>query len=249
MRATCRVLVASPSVHSHTYIKGHTSSVEDIAWSPTEETVFASSSVDMTIRIWDTRQAAAALTVKAHDSDVNVISWNALTSYMLASGADDGIFRIWDLRNFGQSTKPVAHFQYHTTPITSIEWCPHEASSLSVSIDGAVTIWDLAVERDAEEEMAIGVGVQDAPGHEELPPQLMFQHMGQTDIKEAHWHRYVPDCAVAVCTLCTTKLLRQPQRPRSLTLSAHTRLFVCLVCMCASFIRIRIRVDKYPECL
>jgi len=27
----------------------------------------------------------------------------------------------------------VAHFEYHKHPITSIEWSPHEASSLAVS--------------------------------------------------------------------------------------------------------------------
>lgn len=57
--------------------QGHEGSVEDLQWSPAEETVFASCSVDKTVRIWDTRQRTAAMiTTQAHETDVNVISWN-----------------------------------------------------------------------------------------------------------------------------------------------------------------------------
>ena len=56
----------------------HQGSVEDLQWSPSESTVFASASIDRTIRIWDTRNQARSsmLTVNAHNSDVNVINWN-----------------------------------------------------------------------------------------------------------------------------------------------------------------------------
>ena len=56
---------------------GHTDSVEDIQWSPTEDGVFASASVDQSVRVWDVRKKnGEALKVHAHDADVNVISWN-----------------------------------------------------------------------------------------------------------------------------------------------------------------------------
>lgn len=80
----------------------HTSSVEDIQWSPSEPTVFASCSADRTVQIWDVRskgRKSVAGIEPAHQSDVNVISWNRSATYLLLSGGDEGGIHVWDLRN------------------------------------------------------------------------------------------------------------------------------------------------------
>mmetsp|Transcript_35707 Transcript_35707/g.43074 ORF Transcript_35707/g.43074 Transcript_35707/m.43074 type:complete len:495 (-) Transcript_35707:253-1737(-) len=180
--------------------RGHQGSVEDIQWSPSEATVFSTCGVDKTIKIWDTRQkGVAALSVAAHDDDINVLSWSRITTCMLASGCDDGCFRIWDLRNF-KDNNFVAQFKYHQAPITSIEWSPSEGSVLATSsADNQLTVWDLSVERDAEEEAdamaSSDVAMAAAP--DELPAQLMFVHQGQTDIKEHHFHPQIPGMIVS----------------------------------------------------
>ena len=177
---------------------GHGGSVEDLQWSPVETNVFASCSTDRTVKIWDSRQKAqAAITIPAHDADVNVISWNRLTPCMLASGGDDGAFKIWDLRSF-QTEGHVANIQYHHGPVTSIEWCPHDSSMLATaSADNQVAVWDLSLERDAEEEAQAmeeeGMRVK----ADELPPQLLFLHLGQTDPKEVRWHPQIPSLLVS----------------------------------------------------
>ncbi|XP_044463816.1 protein HEAT STRESS TOLERANT DWD 1 isoform X2 [Mangifera indica] len=179
---------------------GHSASVEDLQWSPTESDVFASCSVDGTIAIWDARVGKSALTsFKAHNADVNVISWNRLASCLLASGSDDGTFSIHDLRLLKGGDSVVAHFEYHKHPITSIEWSPHEGSTLAVSSsDNQLTIWDLSLEKDEEEEAEFKAKTKEqvnAP--EDLPPQLLFVHQGQKDLKELHWHNQIPGMIVS----------------------------------------------------
>lgn len=161
----------------------HTASVEDIQWSPSEKEVFASCSVDTTVKIWDSRADVrkAMITVKAHKSDVNTLSWNKKVPYLLATGSDDCSFCIWDLRNF-KPDATVAHFTFHEKPISCVEWNPNDDSQLVVvSEDDQVTIWDMGLEPDDGEEPS------------EFPPQLFFVHQGQHEVKEAHWHPQIPN--------------------------------------------------------
>lgn len=96
-------------------------------WSPTQEHVLASCSVDQTIKLWDLRatQQKPQMSFVAHDCDVNVISWNTTTKFLLASGDDKGEFRIWDLRqlkanNKNQNFDSITRIRWHTAAITSI---------------------------------------------------------------------------------------------------------------------------------
>jgi len=175
----------------------HTSSIEDLQWSPDQSTVFASCSADQSIRIWDIRvkgRKSAATISQAHESDVNVISWNKMTKYLLLSGGDEGGIRVWDLRNIKGSPSPVASFAWHTAPITSIEWHPTEDSTFAASgADNQVTLWDLSVELDEDE---AGVPM-DEDSRESFPPQLLFAHQGQKNVKEVHWHPQIPGAVIS----------------------------------------------------
>ncbi|KAI0481309.1 WD domain-containing protein [Xylariaceae sp. FL0804] len=181
---------------------GHEGSVEEIQWSPQEASVFASAGSDGTVRVWDTRSKSRrpAITVQAAKNgvDLNVMSWSRLTTHLLATGADDGVWGVWDLRQWkggssgGDKDKPtpIASFDYHREPITSIEWHPSDDSMVAVAAgDHKVTLWDLSVELDDEES-------RDTAGVADMPPQLLFEHVAE-HAKEVHWHPQIPGSLVA----------------------------------------------------
>ncbi len=179
---------------------GHASSVEELQWSPNEKNVFASASSDGTVKVWDVRSKSRkpAVDVKVSNTDVNVMSWSKQTSHLLATGADDGQWGVWDLRHWKPNpsapsapinASPVASFDFHKEPITSIEWHPTDDSVVAVgSADNTVTLWDLAVELDEEESREAGLS--------DVPPQLLFVHYTES-VKEVHWQAQMPGTLMA----------------------------------------------------
>ncbi|VVT52035.1 uncharacterized protein SAPINGB_P003295 [Magnusiomyces paraingens] len=179
---------------------GHNGSVEEIQWSKSERTVFASGGSDGFIRVWDIRSKShkPIISVKASSSDVNVMSWSGINTFLLASGHDDGSWSMWDLRNFSpKDTKSnsVASFDFLKQPITSIEFHPTEDSNIAVASEGhTVTLWDLAVEADDDEIKKQLEGDNNVLAN--IPPQLLFVHY-QRDAKEVHWNKQIPGSLIS----------------------------------------------------
>mmetsp|Transcript_4895 Transcript_4895/g.18374 ORF Transcript_4895/g.18374 Transcript_4895/m.18374 type:complete len:547 (+) Transcript_4895:165-1805(+) len=175
---------------------GHTGSVEDLQWSPSEPHVLASCGCDGTIRIWDVRTGKQQLMWKVSDTDVNVISWNPIDQTQIASGDDSGVLRVWNLEEIYKTAmrqgtpsldnaKPSEHFDFHKHAITSLEWHPTDPSMIvATSEDDTCTIWDFGLEAEEEQE--------------DVPPQLLFVHMGLQFVKEAHWHKKIENSLVVV---------------------------------------------------
>ena len=72
-----------------------------------------------------------------------------------------------------------------------------------------MTLWDLSLEGDDDAEVALAAAAAAAaaggkpgapaalpsardPGMADIPPQLLFLHAGQEDVKEVHFHRQLP---------------------------------------------------------
>ena len=57
--------------------------------------------------------------------------------------------------------------------------------------DDQLTLWDLSVELDEDEAPVIGDGLHN------VPPQLLFVHQGQKEVKELHWHPQIPGMVIS----------------------------------------------------
>ena len=83
----------------------------------------------------------------------------------------------------------MATFKHHSHPITSVEWHPSDSTVFaSAGEDDQVVQWDLSVEPDNSMEEVLTSDAQ----HVAIPPQLLFIHQGQREVKELHWHPQLP---------------------------------------------------------
>ena len=74
----------------------HRDGVLEVAWSPIAPTVFASSSADQHVLVWDIKSNDEVIfDHKGHDARIPDISWHP-TRPMIASIAEDSSFEIWE---------------------------------------------------------------------------------------------------------------------------------------------------------
>ena len=161
--------------------RGHTSVVEDVAWSHHHSHVFGSVGDDMQLLICDARDSTGGPSkkvAKAHENDINCVSFNPLNEFLLATGSTDSTVGLWDLRNL---TQKVHSFEGHKSGVYQLDWAPFSETILaSCSSDRRVHVWDLS--RIGEEQSP-----EDA---EDGPPELLFIHGGHTaKVSDFSWNR------------------------------------------------------------
>lgn len=100
-----RALDVETSQYSR-YFAGHTAKVVDIVTSPTESTSFLSSSMDMSVRLWDTRQKDASARLQLQERPIVAYDNKGLVfgiAYLdKTHGQGDGqtVVKLYDPRNF-----------------------------------------------------------------------------------------------------------------------------------------------------
>ncbi|BFZ54560.1 Histone acetyltransferase type B subunit 2 [Savitreella phatthalungensis] len=153
--------------------RSHKSTVNDVAWHPTQENWFGSVSDDCHLNVHDIRSDSRDKpqhAIHAHQEPINSLCFSPHNDTIVVVGSSDHTLSLWDLR----MTKKCLHtLEGHEGDVQSIRWHPSEAAIFaSAATDRKVILWDLSRigEEQSDEDLADG------------PPELFFLHAGHTDL-------------------------------------------------------------------
>lgn len=121
-------------------LNGHTDEVNSLIFNTTGS-VFASGSKDGSVRVWNTADGAALLTLDAAEA-VNSVIFSPNDTY-LAAGTERGSVYLWDTANGGL----LAAFDNYQRGLDVVKFNESGSILAAASWDGAMTLWDVASKR------------------------------------------------------------------------------------------------------
>lgn len=127
-----------------TYVKGqqwteHRHFVMDIKLNPHENGIFASASLDSTIKLWHVKSASSNGTLKGHKSGVNCIDFYKGDRQLLISGGDDYEVIVWDL----SSKAILRRLKHHENNVIDVVFMDKLPLFSSISEDGKINLYNL----------------------------------------------------------------------------------------------------------
>jgi WD40 repeat protein len=140
-------------------LKGHTNTVSNIAFSPTNANLLASASFDRTIILWDITDPKNPLklsTLSSHSDWVNTISFSP-DGTMLASGSDDMQINLWNVTN-PESPALLSKMLGHTDGINRVQFNPFGDLLASLGFDNKIIFWDIKPESWVQKACSIAGG-------------------------------------------------------------------------------------------
>jgi WD40 repeat protein len=136
------------------YMRGHTHSIADLAFSP-DRKILASASADRTIILWDvaTRQPIGEPLV-GHTAFVSSLAFSP-DGKILVSGSGDNTIIVWDVATHHPISEPLTG---HTDYLSSIVFSPSGETFVSGSQDGTMIVWDAATRQPVGRPMQANEG-------------------------------------------------------------------------------------------
>lgn len=120
--------------------EGHTHYVMQIVINPKDNNVFASASLDRTIKVWSLGSGQANFTLEGHEKGVNAVDYcHSADKPYLISGADDRLVKVWDY----QTKTCVQTLEGHAQNVSAVSYHPELPIIMTGSEDGTVRIWHL----------------------------------------------------------------------------------------------------------
>lgn len=125
----------TPIMTSFTTYRGHTNSVQAVAWSP-DGIYIASSSADKTVHIWEAATGKHMFTYHGHSQAALAVAWSP-DGMRIASASQDKTVRVWD----AMTGKHVLTY-HNTAAVTTLAWSPDGKYIASGSVDTLVQVWN-----------------------------------------------------------------------------------------------------------
>eukprot|EP00873_Tetraselmis_striata_P012790 jgi/Tetstr1/433054/TSEL_022389.t1 len=134
-------------VAAEVVVRGHTSSVHSVAWSP-DGSRLATCSSDNTVKVWEAAPGGAhwrcVATLGGHISYVLSVAWSPDGS-RLATGSRDKTARVWEAAlGGGGGWRCVATLEGHTDLVFSVAWSPDGSRLATGSVDKTARVWEAA---------------------------------------------------------------------------------------------------------